>query len=79
MEMHIVNRFSRYPVEESIPKSARTSNSAAVLIIFKDLAKDPSLILTKRAAKLRHHAGQVAFPGGMWESDDKSLTEIALR
>ena len=79
MKMHIVNRLSRYPVIESIPKSARTSKSAAVLIILKDLEKEPSLILTKRAANLRHHAGQVAFPGGMWESDDKSLTETALR
>ena len=79
MKMHIVNRLSRYPVIESIPKSARTSKSAAVLIILKDLEKEPSLILTKRAANLRHHAGQVAFPGGMWECDDKSLTETALR
>ena len=79
MKMHIVNRLSRYPVIESIPKSARKSKSAAVLIILKDLEKEPSLILTKRAANLRHHAGQVAFPGGMWESDDKSLTETALR
>ena len=79
MKMHIVNRLSRYPVIESIPKSARTSKSAAVLIILKDLEKEPSLILTKRAANLRHHAGQVAFPGGMWERGDKSLTETALR
>ena len=79
MKMHIVNRLSRYPVIESTPKSARTSKSAAVLIILKDLEKEPSLILTKRAANLRHHAGQVAFPGGMWESGDKSLTETALR
>ena len=76
MKMHIVNRLSRYPVIESIPKSARTSKSAAVLIILKDLEKEPSLILTKRAANLRHHAGQVAFPGGMWESGDKSLENI---
>ena len=40
---------------------------------------DPQLILTQRAAHLNNHAGEVAFPGGMWEGNDKDLLHTALR
>lgn len=39
----------------------------------------PTLLLTRRAASLRKHAGQVAFPGGMMDSSDGSLVATALR
>lgn len=39
----------------------------------------PSLLLTRRATSLRHHPGQVAFPGGMVEANDSSLIATALR
>ena len=38
-----------------------------------------NLLFTKRAKHLRHHAGQISFPGGKVEHSDKSLTETALR
>ena len=37
------------------------------------------MILTQRALHLRHHAGQVSFPGGRYELSDDSLAETALR
>ncbi|ATZ11767.1 CoA pyrophosphatase [Erwinia amylovora] len=39
----------------------------------------PTLLLTRRAATLRQHAGQVAFPGGVRDSDDRSPIATALR
>lgn len=39
----------------------------------------PTLLLTRRAATLRKHAGQVAFPGGVQDSSDVSLIMTALR
>jgi 8-oxo-dGTP pyrophosphatase MutT (NUDIX family) len=37
------------------------------------------LVLTKRAEQLNHHRGQVAFPGGRVDADDRSELEAALR
>jgi 8-oxo-dGTP pyrophosphatase MutT (NUDIX family) len=40
---------------------------------------EPGVLLTLRAATLRSHAGQVAFPGGRIEADDTSPEHAALR
>ncbi|MBN3228524.1 MULTISPECIES: CoA pyrophosphatase [Pectobacterium] len=39
----------------------------------------PTLLLTRRSAELRKHAGQVAFPGGAADKEDRSIIETALR
>ena len=75
----IVERLSKFPVIENCPSKNRERNSAAVLVILKDFNSEPALLLTKRSKNLRHHAGQVAFPGGMWEEDDQSLLQTAVR
>ena len=38
-----------------------------------------SLLLTQRSAELKHHAGQIAFPGGRMEPDDADIRVTALR
>ena len=37
------------------------------------------LILTKRSSVLRHHPGQIAFPGGKQDEGDADATAAALR
>ena len=51
---------------------------AAVLvpIIVK---KKPFLILTKRSFMLNSHPGQISFPGGKVEKNDKNFLETAFR
>lgn len=51
---------------------------AAVLIPIT-LEPEPRLILTVRARHLSSHPGEVAFPGGKRDPDDRSLAETALR
>jgi 8-oxo-dGTP pyrophosphatase MutT (NUDIX family) len=50
---------------------------AAVLIGI--LAETQTVILTKRAARLKHHPGQIAFPGGKQDLTDATLVDAALR
>ena len=52
---------------------------AAVLILFGDGPNGPDLLFIERAAGLRSHPGQVAFPGGGSEDVDHNLADTALR
>ena len=53
---------------------------AAVLVGLLDRpAQGLHVILTQRADHLSAHAGQVSFPGGRIEADDKSPLDAALR
>lgn len=51
---------------------------AAVLVAITD-RPEPGLILTQRSARLRKHAGQVAFPGGRVDASDADEIAGALR
>ena len=65
--------------------AARAANGgvevpAAVLVpLFLARAGEPHLVLTRRRADLRRHAGEISFPGGRMDGDDASLQETALR
>tara|TARA_R110002094_G_scaffold2053_5_gene8633 strand:- start:668 stop:1267 length:600 start_codon:yes stop_codon:yes gene_type:complete len=37
------------------------------------------LLLTKRSSALKHHPGQIAFPGGKQDADDADVVAAALR
>lgn len=56
-----------------------TANTpAAVLIPVIDRLDGPHLLFTQRATHLRHHAGQISFPGGRIEANESPL-DAALR
>ena len=51
---------------------------AAVLIAVTE-SENPELIYTLRSNKVGSHGGEVSFPGGMFEVEDKNLQDTALR
>lgn len=57
----------------------RVLKDAAVLIPLIMGPKQLEVILTKRSSALKHHPGQIAFPGGKQEPDDGSPEAAALR
>ncbi|MHA6686558.1 CoA pyrophosphatase [Mesorhizobium sp. A556] len=59
--------------------SNRTLRDAAVLIPVIDHGAQATVLLTKRAEKLRNHSGQVAFPGGTIDATDPTPEFTALR
>jgi len=66
----------------SLPLVARPMGTprrkSAVLILLADGPQGPDLLLTARAATLRSHAGQPAFPGGAAEPGEDAVA-TALR
>ena len=66
-----IQTYSGKPPVEELKK-------AAVLIAITD-SKDPELIYTLRSNKVGSHGGEVSFPGGMYEEQDHSLENTALR
>lgn len=62
----------------SLPKG-RKLRPAAVLIAIIERTSGWNMILTKRSPHLKHHPGQVAFPGGKVDKTDKTALAAALR
>ena len=52
---------------------------AAVLVPLIERDDDLTVLLTQRATQLKHHAGQISFPGGRIELSDDGPREAALR
>jgi 8-oxo-dGTP pyrophosphatase MutT (NUDIX family) len=52
---------------------------AAVLILFGEGSGGPDILLIERAADLRKHPGQPAFPGGAIDESDGGPVRAALR
>ncbi|HET9560946.1 MAG TPA: CoA pyrophosphatase, partial [Propionibacteriaceae bacterium] len=52
---------------------------AAVLILIGDGPAGPEIMFIERAAGMRTHPGQIAFPGGAADAGDLDLADTALR
>ncbi|MEM6826199.1 MAG: CoA pyrophosphatase [Pseudomonadota bacterium] len=57
----------------------RRLRPAAVLVGVLDRGIGPELLLTKRSSRLKHHPGQIAFPGGKVDTGDAGPEAAALR
>lgn len=52
---------------------------AAVLVALVARADGPRVLLTRRTVALRHHGGQISFPGGRIEAGDADPVAAAVR
>ena len=60
--------------------AADTQVAAAVLVpLYEDAQGELRVVLTKRRADLRRHAGEISFPGGRQDPEDPTLLDTALR
>jgi len=53
--------------------------AAAVLIPIIHREESLSVLLTERSPDLKHHAGQISFPGGSMDAADRDIRATALR
>ena len=69
-------------LEKLNPIESTSLKKAGVLIgiLYHDeYINNPEIIFTQRSTKLSTHSGEVSFPGGKWDEQDKNLYETALR
>jgi 8-oxo-dGTP pyrophosphatase MutT (NUDIX family) len=65
-------------IAEFLPEGGRL-RAAAVLVGLVDRGAGEHVLLTRRSADLRHHGGQISFPGGRIEASDADPVAAALR
>ena len=76
-----LQRFILTSTTQVSPKNPlhKSHRKAAVLIALVERENGLHVIFTERALHLRHHPGQVSFPGGKHEQFDDNLQQTALR
>jgi 8-oxo-dGTP pyrophosphatase MutT (NUDIX family) len=85
----IVDRLAKAPplaelfTADDLEKQAEASRlalkPAAVLLLIVNHSEEPTVVLTQRTTHLSAHAGQIAFPGGSCDADDRTPERTALR
>lgn len=86
-KQHFLNRFILQQTNPAVfeanglPtfKENTTLKKAAVLMPLIQRNSGLHMIFTQRALHLKHHPGQVSFPGGKYEQTDNTLAITALR
>ncbi len=90
MDWNLENIISRFQLSKpqsydahSLKHVFHSNNSnfrkAAVLVGFIERNNRCYILFTKRAAHLKHHPGQISFPGGKFEHYDQNLFSTAIR
>jgi 8-oxo-dGTP pyrophosphatase MutT (NUDIX family) len=63
----------------ALPSGRRLRPAAVLVPLLAAPGGGPRLILTKRSSRLKHHPGQIAFPGGKVDAGDDGPVSAALR
>jgi len=56
--------------------NGETKLSSVLIIIFDDLSK---ILMIKKPDAMKHHGGEIAFPGGKISNEDDDLLDTAIR
>ena len=76
--LHVARTARAEDISLFVPPPGHHRRSA-VLLLFGEGPSGPDVLLTERAANLRAHPGQVAFPGGRIEPSDAGPGAAAVR
>jgi 8-oxo-dGTP pyrophosphatase MutT (NUDIX family) len=80
MEAHLkMAPFERMESLKNAFSENKAPRMAAVMMLFYPKNGMTHLVLIVRNSYEGVHSGQIAFPGGKWETEDKDYSETALR
>ena len=63
----------------SLPEEHQNSRNSGILLLIFPEGDEICTCLIRRPSYMKHHAGQIGFPGGQTEEPDTTLLETALR
>ncbi len=66
-------------VPDRLGADGQVEAAVLVALFLAGQACEPHVVLTKRREDLRRHAGEISFPGGRRDAEDRDLTATALR
>jgi 8-oxo-dGTP pyrophosphatase MutT (NUDIX family) len=61
------------------PRADEQVPAAVLVALYEGTDGELHVVLTKRRADLRRHAGEISFPGGRRDPEDATLADTALR
>jgi len=70
---------SDFDLNLGLRPTAPRLRDAAVLVPLIERPEGFCVLLTRRSNRLRHHPGQIAFPGGKVDEGDSTILAAALR
>ena len=65
--------------DSALPVAPASLRPASVLLLCDPTTPGVPLLFVLRSTELRHHPGQIAFPGGSFEPTDADVVATALR
>jgi len=69
-----------WPGARDLAGTAGQTPAAVLVPLFVAFGEqEPRVVLTRRRADLRRHAGEISFPGGRKDAEDADLKDTALR
>lgn len=71
--------WNRSELDDLLPGGQALAEAAVLVGLVPRGAAGTQVLLTRRTDALRHHGGQVSFPGGRVERDDAGVLGAALR
>ncbi|HTT90687.1 MAG TPA: CoA pyrophosphatase [Acidimicrobiales bacterium] len=75
--LEAIEAAGRRVTPSELPEGAGSGPAAVVCLLF-DREGETNVVLTRRSAHLRSHSGEVSFPGGRLQPDERPL-QAALR
>lgn len=60
----------------TVEVTSKTKLAAVMILIY---GNEPTIVMIKRPKTMNHHAGEISFPGGGWDSQDADFLDTAIR
>ena len=76
MNLELIRNSITSDINPILSNNDGTKLSSVLIIIFEN---SPKILMIKKPITMKHHGGEIAFPGGKISNDDEDLLDTAIR